>query len=535
MGGFISSPIDDSTKKEIEDVIKNVLAYFALQYSKYYALSIVYKAKEDALADPRPYKLEERPEPWKGERISGWLLRENQGFVKGWKKQFFVVRHDWKIEIYNDENRTKKWRTVSPCGYNVIDNVNNGILLRLRRLAEKMGLDVSALPKPKEYPPFTLELHHQRRQCYFLQASNEEDFRKWVRELEFAAWLAYGLTNEEYVHKRAFNLAVQKTREHLGRWYWWSWGGTEEEILSDLIVDEIQWQVMDKVYSKIQGPWAVRSKIYNLIQKGLDKAVLAAVTPAWKGMAAAVDELRPKIEPKLKEVGTEIGKVEAEITDKLKDGAMSIIGPIIKEHVHPHLEKPVAFMTGPLKEAFAEATRIFEEHTTAPINLADEAETKKEYSRLDYIPHSWAIYRATDKLDVYYEPLEDLRTVFKDIHPWSIIWKGRNHIRDRTDDAIYTFEKLLGEDKDQPKVRAAVIETFQHDQRIAVRRALLHLIKTIIMPVIDALVKPLSKPLLEPLESLVPDPLSDFIDVEELFDRVKDGIVDDSITKAIKE
>jgi hypothetical protein len=156
------------------------------------------------------------------------------------------------------------------CGYSVIEDVNDGVLKRLKNLAEKMGMNLDDLPKPKEYPPFTLELHHHRRRSYFIQASNEEEFKQWSEQFKTCCRRAYGLKNQEFCHKKAFNEAIRKTRWELGRWGWWSYGGSEEQILSDLISDELDYSVMYKIYGKIQGPYMIRWKIRDQVLKALD-------------------------------------------------------------------------------------------------------------------------------------------------------------------------------------------------------------------------------------------------------------------------
>lgn len=89
-------------------------------------------------------------------------------------------------------------------GYWVNTDPNDGILGRLKRLAEKMGMDFSALPKPKEYPPLTLELYHSRRRCYYITAANKEEFDDWVAQFRTCCWYARGLSFDEEVHKVCF-------------------------------------------------------------------------------------------------------------------------------------------------------------------------------------------------------------------------------------------------------------------------------------------------------------------------------------------
>lgn len=61
MGVGVSNPVDESTKTEIAELIKSVCATFTTQYVKWYAIFLCHKLKEDAKAEPSPFKLLERP------------------------------------------------------------------------------------------------------------------------------------------------------------------------------------------------------------------------------------------------------------------------------------------------------------------------------------------------------------------------------------------------------------------------------------------------------------------------------------------
>ena len=61
MGVGISNPVDESTKQEILDLIKSILATFTLNYTKEYALAMVEKIKMEANEKPENWALLERP------------------------------------------------------------------------------------------------------------------------------------------------------------------------------------------------------------------------------------------------------------------------------------------------------------------------------------------------------------------------------------------------------------------------------------------------------------------------------------------
>jgi len=543
MGGAFSSPVDGATKQEMEELIKAVLKTFTLEYTKGYALALVAKLKEDAKAGPpEEWKLMERP-PWDRDLKEGFLMKEG-GIRKNWKKRFFVVRPNYKIDYFESEaearkEKGKKKGTISLAGYRVVEDVNNGILNKLKQMAEKMNMDTSQLPKPKEYPQWTLELHHERRRCYFLQCENEEEFKKWSEQFKTCCWRAYGYNNDDPVHVTAFDEAVRKTRWELGRWGWWSWGGSEEQILSDLISDQIDWAVMGRVYSKITGPWSVRYAIRNQVLKAIDKAVGAAVKPAWAAMDTAVKELRTKIEPTIKEMVDPIGKAEAEIIEKIKNAVMSQIEPILKEHVTPHLSKIVEVIKAPMNQGYDECFHIFEEHVSKwePKGTTRE-ELLKSFYDLDWLPRSWRMWPATDKLSVMYDPLWALHVIFPDIYPWSTVWDGQDELRKRTDNAIYTWEERLlaaveaegGDPKTHAeKLKALVLADFKEDAQKSVGFYYHAIMKKIVLPPFEALVVPACKALLEPLDEAVPEPMKQFINIMKMFEDVYNGVIDDSI------
>jgi len=273
--------------------------------------------------------------------------------------------------------------------------------------------------------------------------------------------------------------------------------------------------------------------------------VLAGVTPAWKAMETTVNEIRPKIEPKIKEVVEPIGKAKLEVMTKIKDGVMSILNPLLKEHVVPHLSKVVACIQSPMVEAFDESYRLFDEEVVgkfAPKDSVDE--NKKEFRSLDYFPHSWKFYDVTRKTDVMYDPLWALNIIFDGIYPWSLIWNAHDLLREKMDNAIYTYEQKLleaqgKEEKDMKgcheKTKAMVLDDFKHDGKIARVIYYRDIIKEIVMPPFNKVVFPAVETVLEPLTSAIPEPLQQFLDINEMFQRIVEGVIDDSISTVLND
>jgi len=550
----MQNPLDGATKDEIVNLVKAVCATFTTQYTKAYVLELIKLKEEEAQEEKPDYKLLERPEDT-SDLKAGYLTKQG-GLFKSWKKRWFVVRYNYFVDYFADEKaanaaKPKPKGTMNLAGYHVVADPNDGIIKRLKALAEKMGIDVNDIPKPKEYPPLVFEVHHYRRRCWFIQAENDQEKKDWIEMFETCCRRAWGLRDQERVHKAAFYEAIRRTRWELGRWGWWSWGGSEEQIISDLISAELEYATMGKIYSKISsGPWIVRNKVRNTVEKTIDSLVSAGVGPAWKAMEAVVKELRPKVEPKIAELADPLGKLKGEIIDKMKNGVLGIINPMLDEHVIPHLSKIVAIIKTPFYECFDECYKMYdhriEDFKKEHASLADY---QKGFKHLDHAARYWNMYPATNKLDVMYEPLWLLREIFSEIRPWSLIWNAHDDVRTMMDNAMYTFEQGLvkGLETDGEKIKAdanaaaeliestktRVLEDYKNDANIRMNIFYMTIMKAIVMPPFNALVMPACKAVLEPLNEMIPDPMKQFVDILEMFDDLVNGIIEGAIQRVL--
>jgi len=310
--------------------------------------------------------------------------------------------------------------------------------------------------------------------------------------------------------------------------------------LSDLISDEIEYQTLGKVYAKIQGPWIIRSKIRDQVLKFIDGFVSAGVTPAWGAMSKVVEELRPKAEPLIAKFADPLGKKKAEIIDKMKEGCMSIISPLLDQHVKPHLAKILEIIKSPVVAGYDEAGKLLEKQFTAFSGKFDGSNPEAGFKELDqWSRWSWWEARpATEKFDIMYEPLWALRIIFTDIYPWSTIYNGQDQLRKILDSAVYTYEldvkKAAAEKGATPTDTAATLKKYQEDAKTATLEYYLKIFKDIIMPFFNKLVIPACKTIIEPLSSLIPDEIKQFIDPEEMFDKFVTGLVEDIIKAILK-
>jgi len=531
--------INASSRKEIEDCIKDTIKIFTKEYIKWTAIFMVEKFKMEAKATTWPFLLDQRPDAIRETHKTGWLMKEG-AVRKNWKKRYFIVKPDYSVEYYEKEEdaalpKPKPKGTMTLQGYWVNTNPNGELIKRLENVAKKMGINTDDIPKPKEYPPFTLEIHHWRRRSYYITCENQEEFNAWTRMFQECCWENKGLKNQEWVHVQAFNKSVWETRWQLDRWGWWSYGGNEEQILSDLIADQVEWAVMGPIWCKLSGPYIIRNQISKKIQSAIDTAVGAAVKPAWTAMAKAAEELKPVIEPVLKDVGTALGETENKIKQAIKDAILPIVNPPMDEHVKPHVEKILGLLKDPMETAFAGSIEVWEKMSS---DYEKEVKKDKEGFKSYTYPVNKPLYytwTAKDQLQECYDPLWLLNIIFPQIWPWSVIYEGKRHIDKGIDSACWSYynrmnEKFEGDetavDKHHTEIRGEISTQLKEDAKIWKMLWYNKALKLIIMPALMKIINPLTSAALTPIESMIPDPMKQLLNIKSLFDEIINELVD---------
>ncbi|EGG24328.1 pleckstrin domain-containing protein [Cavenderia fasciculata] len=527
--------MDGQLKQELVDLTKAVLATFTKEYTKAYTIELVKKASKDSQKEPKPWQLEKRKDKDTSDRFTGHLTKE--GVVrKSWKKRYFIVKHDYSVEYYENEAKLIKPKGVmNLAGYRVETDPNRGIMQRLKVLAEKMKIDLSAIPKPKEYPPLTIELYHSYRRIYYLTADSQKEFDDWVEIFQGCCRNAWGFKNRDKVHVAAFGVAVRNTRWSLGRWGWWGWGGSETQVLCDIIADEVEYDILGRALCGLPNvPYFIRNFMRNKLMTLIDGIISSAVSPAWIAMDKTVGEVRPQAEPKIKDQIEPIAKLQHEMLVKMKDSVMGVLEPALREHVTPHLAKIVGKeVQDPIEGGFGKALTIWDDKVSEYKGEGND----KSFAELRRYPHYyWPMEPAQKHIWGMYDFLTTLYNVFPDFWASTITYHIRGKIVTISDNACYTFEKDVKENGASLDLAASKTRTQEklfHDANIQQRRQIHYVVRSVIKPTLMKIVNPLVKPILSTLQAVIPQSMTDFFDMDDMFNQIVDGVLADATDAAM--
>jgi hypothetical protein len=209
------------------------------------------------------------------------------------------------------------------------------------------------------------------------------------------------MTNDDPVAAHAFHHAVRETRWALGRWGWWSYGGTEEDILTDLIAEHISWALLGDVWRAIDGAPRMRrmvrpafpltdwllfgrlifwlfiyGQVRDSVEATVQSIVRALVSPAWKAATAAMVSARPALEDGVKGQIDPVIQAQQDLVTQLKDKTLSIVNPNVQvvlagspqqncngwlsqEHVVPVLAQVLEKVSSPMKSGFSKMIQIW--------------------------------------------------------------------------------------------------------------------------------------------------------------------------------
>jgi len=528
-----AGPSLDAEISQAKEVMEQFLTKFAKNYSMMYLVGMAkaaIKEQEKAAKGPKWELLKCLKDPEAPDRKSGHMLKRSK-HLKKWNKRFFVVHGNWLVDYWETEEQCKQGKkprgTMNLSGMSIVRDVNDTFINRVMELAKKCNLNIDDLPKPEQFPDFTLEIHHATRDCNFLQCESAEEHKAWCDILDDCRWYSSSLNvRDDKIHTMIFQNALWRTRWQTGIWGWWYSGGGEEQFLTDCINEAILDAVMPSVDGKLTMPWAIRSKIRQTFEKNINTAVIAAVKPAWAAAYEAVKKVRDEVKGKIAEAVSPIAEAQVAMQAKIMEIADKPSKEAIGDKVQPHLDPLLQIVFGPVNEAFKILLTSFD--------MALEKGRPHYKPREDRMYLAWnyswnsLFWDADRKLWDLFDPLWDMRKVFSDVSPWGITGKARRRLYKTMKNALYTFETRLeeaGGAEHWDRIAAETREIMKHDCRSAIARCLGKILYGVVEQFwLTFVIKPL-RILVAPFGDAIPDVVKQFVDPEDMLERTLNNLL----------
>jgi hypothetical protein len=90
------------------------------------------------------------------------------------------VRSDYVVEYYETEEKykaaAKPKGQMRLSGYQVEANPNKFAMEKLAAVFKELHIE-EAVPECKDHKPFTIEMYHPTRRCWFIQCADEAEYK----------------------------------------------------------------------------------------------------------------------------------------------------------------------------------------------------------------------------------------------------------------------------------------------------------------------------------------------------------------------
>ncbi|XP_068689831.1 PH domain-containing protein DDB_G0267786-like, partial [Montipora foliosa] len=402
-------------------------------------------------------------------------------------------------------------------------------------------VDEEEVSSPEKLPEHTFEVGHSRRRSYLITAESEEDKADWVETFKVCCRKADGLRSEDPVGRAAFKTAIWKT-------YWrHRIGGTEEQVLSDILVDRINYRVMTSVYAEIKGGWTMKQKIKEQVVKTLDSLVMAMVIPSWKGMQESSQQMKGVLEPTIKDKKDELIAAQRKVMWDLSELLKSTLEKVMSD-MKDMMKEIVGLLKPKMEQGLTELRNIFVRNVDKIIEEAKntneiESSLKSFFKKLDYLPRS-GLYDAVN-CTAHASDLRKYDQRINKLNEYVVVDVARDRLAQFLDSAVYTFEERFKElvsstdGKSNGQTAAGVMEEakeevlmkYDEDQKLILDEYLMEALMCMLVPHTHSLTDEVCKPMIKPVEQSIPTPLKQAISLGDKYDTYVETSIRDTIKK----
>lgn len=548
--------MNDQKRSEIEAKVKKGLTTFTKSFVSGYSAAAVEEAIAAKEGEEEGPELQlEAPEE-DTEPIKVGLLTKRGAVRKNWKQRYFVVRHDYIVDYYESEEKKNAGAapkgSINLAGYEVVTEPNKR---KMKVLEEKFkALKIAdAIPEYTKYPEFMIECYRNNQRRWLFQCKDQEEFDEWVDVLRVACRKAKGRSETDPVIIAAYDKAFEALRSTLWVPWWKRYEGSEADMLGELMSDDIIRNDLDEVFSKIEGPAKVRMMAVSKIEDAVRSVVGGIVGAGWKAARVGLDKIKPKVqEVAEKGVGPVVeakGKMEETVTEKTS----SQLQPVREKVLQPVAQKILDVAVKPVAAAFKKVWPVVKEKTEAWIQAVKaKGDDLTAGSRSLASSHNdrralRSVFESLSEIsDLIKEALKALagelgdlaETIISTVLDW--IGAVEDALKTLIQNANFTFSKTVTEKSAEGGVDGAATEATKeveektaHDAKVIMTGQIENLLSSVLDVSVKAKALSICEPIVTPLDSMIPDPVKDFISVESVLDEVLSKIVSDLVNQTV--
>ncbi|XP_063154490.1 protein Niban 1 [Candoia aspera] len=559
MGGSGSSLLDESKCTYIRGKTEAVIKNFSPHYKRQYAVSFC-KHIQNELEQNRD--LQSQFLKTKPPGLSSMVLYEGEVShfaedLKKWKDRYVVIKNNYAVESFESKEAFQKGVSskscIHPVGGKVLtteeeyNSLSDKYFPEPNGSSEKENTQAFVVP-PKEFLVYLWQPFLRHSYYCFLDSEAQKRFSTMLNDC--IRHLNHDSFKQPSFEAQAFLEAVQFFRQEKGHYGLSEMiTGNEIQILSNLVMEELLPSLQSMVLPKMKGKRNDRKRAWFGILEETYHLVHDQVSDGLGALKEECKEVTLGLEGTIRSNMDQIVTSKDFLAGKIKGSIAEPIQICCGESIQPFLASVLEELMGPVSSGFTEVCLLFEKEVNAISQTFqgtnDVAILNENVNHLMNLPYnSVKMEPCYLKVNFLQEQLQDLKSRFKFHNINLVIQRTHNVMQELLENAVYTFEQLLGLNHSRDiaktataieKVKLRVLKQYDYDSSTIRKRIFQDALVQITLPTLQRTLASTCKPVLQEYEQYIFAEYNSVIQVENVYEEILFQTLLDESLKVIKE
>ena len=451
-------------------------------------------------------------------------------------------------QIFCQDCCGEKW-PLFDIGYSEAEKVCDGCF----EILNTQGLEAFVFPEVKQ--TYGLSFTHTQRAPKFMLLDSQKDADEWLSAVRSCARYSSAPVNPNPLLAYAFAAAHKFSWNRQGPWWkWWKVFGDENEMMSALLSFIVRERCMDRLVSDV--PAFGRRKMKEKARGTIEVMVSKAIEKGWPVIVDAVALTEEPILTAITPILSPIGEAKQKIIDSMRTSISGAIAGALDATANPLIDKILPMAFGPMLNVHIQCYKVLKtvyDDVKEEVNSYETTNERQFHWRVRHVSYR-VYYRTYEIADAELDPMVDMLRALGSVPPFCYLWpRGLywliiDSARSLLQDALYTTEKDQRLIEILPEGGAAVsekltglypelVQKYFEDSKTVVKETMVKILWQLIgTPIIKTVLEaPGVSDILTAANDLIPDDLKDFLSIDDMVLELLNGVVEDTIQKAVEE
>ncbi|XP_062353718.1 protein Niban 1 [Cinclus cinclus] len=558
MGASASAPLDDSKCSYIRGKTEATIKNFSPHYRRQYAVAFCRHVQEELEQHRHSQSrfLKTRPAGEAGTVLYEAELLHFAEDLKKWKDRYIVIKNDYTVDCFETKEAYQKGASpkyhILPAGGKVLTSEEDYNLLSDKHFPDPLGSSEEAaaafVPLPKEFPVYLWQPFSRHSYYCFPEPGAQRHFSTLLGDC--VRHCNHDFLKQTTYEVEAFLEAIQFFRQEKGHYGTWEMTtGSEKEILSNLVMEELLPNLQTMILPKMKGKrndrkrawFGIVEETYGLVQQQVAEG-LSTLKEECREFAKTLEgTIRSDMDQILNSKNFLAGKIKASVSEPAQK--------CCTENIQPFLTSILEELMGPISSGFMEVRSLFDREVNEIIQdfqkTNDMTRLKENVDQLMTLPfNSVKMEPCYLKVNLLQEFLQDLKNRFKVYHIDFVIQRTQNFMQELMENAVYTFEQLFSPSRQADsakvattieKVKLRVLKQYDYDSSTIRKKIFQEALVQITLPTMQKTLASTFKPELQRYEQYIFADYTSVIQVENVYEEILHQTLLEEALKVIEE